>query len=176
VYTSYHHWALSCQMNPVNIFPPYFSKIHSNIIFPSMPRSSKWSLPFRLSDKILYAFLISPKCATCPTHLTLLFLNIQTVFGEVHKLWSWLCSLPQPPDTSSLLGSNILNTLFSDRWWMFAVIKYFVSQINFKSKPTITRVTELTYAEAFSLKMTKLNKYKNSLHFIKFKTFWSSGN
>jgi hypothetical protein len=32
--------------NLVHTFPPYFSKIHSNIIFPSMPMSSEWSLPF----------------------------------------------------------------------------------------------------------------------------------
>jgi hypothetical protein len=29
------------QMHPVNAFPPYFPNIHSNIIFPSTPRSSK---------------------------------------------------------------------------------------------------------------------------------------
>jgi len=27
--------------------PPYFCKVHSNIIFPSTPRSSKWAYPFR---------------------------------------------------------------------------------------------------------------------------------
>jgi hypothetical protein len=31
--------------------PPYFPKIHSNIIFPSKPTSSEWSLPFRFSDQ-----------------------------------------------------------------------------------------------------------------------------
>jgi len=31
--------------------PPYFFKIHSNIIPPSTPRSCGWSLPFRLSDQ-----------------------------------------------------------------------------------------------------------------------------
>jgi len=36
------------QMNPVDNFSPYFAKIHSNIIFPSVPRSSEWTLPFRL--------------------------------------------------------------------------------------------------------------------------------
>jgi len=37
------------QMHPIRTFPPYFPKIHSNI-FPSTPRSSSWSLPFRFSD------------------------------------------------------------------------------------------------------------------------------
>jgi hypothetical protein len=40
-------------MNPVHTIPPCFPKIHSNIIFPSMPRSSVWSLPFRFSAEIL---------------------------------------------------------------------------------------------------------------------------
>jgi hypothetical protein len=35
------------QMHPVHTFPPFFPKIPSNIILPSTPRSSKWSLPFR---------------------------------------------------------------------------------------------------------------------------------
>jgi hypothetical protein len=32
------------QMNPVYTFSPFFPKIHYNIIFPSMTRSSKWSI------------------------------------------------------------------------------------------------------------------------------------
>jgi hypothetical protein len=35
------------QMNPVHTFPPYFSKIHSNIILPPTARSSEWSISFR---------------------------------------------------------------------------------------------------------------------------------
>jgi hypothetical protein len=38
-------------MHPVHTLPTYFYMIHSNIIFPSMPRNSKWSLPFMLSNK-----------------------------------------------------------------------------------------------------------------------------
>jgi len=74
------------QMNPVHTFPPYFPKIiiiiiiiiiflqglgqrpvpvqiHSNIIIPSMSRSSKWSLPFRLSNQsIVLIFNLSHAC------------------------------------------------------------------------------------------------------------------
>jgi len=39
------------QMQPVHIFPPYFPKIHSNIILPSMTRSSEWPLHFRFADQ-----------------------------------------------------------------------------------------------------------------------------
>jgi hypothetical protein len=39
-------------MHPVHIFSPYFPKIHYNIIFPSTPTSSEWSLPFRFCNQI----------------------------------------------------------------------------------------------------------------------------
>jgi len=39
------------QMNPIHTFPPYFPKIHSNIILPSTSVSFAWSFPFRLSDQ-----------------------------------------------------------------------------------------------------------------------------
>jgi hypothetical protein len=50
--------------NPVPILTPYCSKICFNIILPSTPRYSKWSLLFRFPDKNLYTFLISPMSAT----------------------------------------------------------------------------------------------------------------
>jgi len=74
------------QPNPFHTFPPCFPKIHSSI--PSL----HVGLPSHLSSsgfltKILYAFLISPMCATCClTHLILINLIILTVFGEVCKL------------------------------------------------------------------------------------------
>jgi hypothetical protein len=37
---------LLSQLNPVHNSSPYFPEIHSNIIFPPTPSSSKWSLPF----------------------------------------------------------------------------------------------------------------------------------
>jgi hypothetical protein len=38
-------------MHPVNTFPPYFRKIHSNIILPTMSRSSEWYILFRFSNQ-----------------------------------------------------------------------------------------------------------------------------
>jgi hypothetical protein len=57
------------QMHPIHTLPPSFPKIHSNIIFPSTPRYSKWTLSLKISDQILYAFLISPTRGICPAHL-----------------------------------------------------------------------------------------------------------
>jgi len=39
------------QMNPVHNLPPYFPKIHSNIILTSTSRSSEWSFPFGFSHR-----------------------------------------------------------------------------------------------------------------------------
>jgi hypothetical protein len=71
-------------MHPFHILPSYFLKIHSNIIFTFTPRSYEWYFPFRFSTKILYAFLISPMHATCPTHLVLLDWITLIIFGKVH--------------------------------------------------------------------------------------------
>ena len=50
-----------------------FLKIHFNIILPSMPRCSKWSLfPSYLPAKTLFAPCMSTTHATCPAHPILL--------------------------------------------------------------------------------------------------------
>jgi hypothetical protein len=53
VFTTARLWSLSwatwIQSTPS---PLYFPKIYSNIILPSTPRSSEWSLPFRFSDRV----------------------------------------------------------------------------------------------------------------------------
>jgi hypothetical protein len=66
-------------MNPVHKFLPYASKIHSNIIFKSIPRSYELSLPSGL-----YAFLIPSMRATCLAQIVLLDLItlILSVFRE----------------------------------------------------------------------------------------------
>jgi hypothetical protein len=57
-------------MHPVCNFPPYIPKIHSNIIFPSMPRSSQWSLPFRPSNQntVCTSHLSHACYKACPSH------------------------------------------------------------------------------------------------------------
>jgi len=63
--------------------------------------------------KFLHAFLMSRMRATCPSHLIFLDLITLIIYGGAHKLWSSsLCSLLQPPTTSSLLC--LLVALFSD--------------------------------------------------------------
>jgi hypothetical protein len=46
------------QMHAVHTFPPYFPKIHSNIVLHFMLRSSKRSPTFGFLTKILYAIFI----------------------------------------------------------------------------------------------------------------------
>jgi hypothetical protein len=78
------------QVHPVHNFPPYFPKIHSNIVFLSTATSSEWSLPFRFSGD---------NCV-CTCHLPM-----RATFPPIS---SSSCSLLQPLATSSLLGPNIL--------------------------------------------------------------------
>jgi hypothetical protein len=58
------------QMHPVHTFPPYFPKIQSNIILPSTPRPSEWSLLFRLTNKnCVWISLLSHVCyMPLPSH------------------------------------------------------------------------------------------------------------
>jgi hypothetical protein len=56
------------QMHPIHTFPPYIPKIHSNIILPSVPRSSEWPSPSGFPTKIIYILLIFPMWATWPAH------------------------------------------------------------------------------------------------------------
>jgi len=104
------------QMNPVHIFPPYFSKIYSNIILPSTPVSSELSLPFRFSNKNIVCSYVSHACyMSRPSYFPW--------FDQTNNICcSSLCSLVQPLATFFLLGPNFIlgaRLLCESAWTLF---------------------------------------------------------
>jgi len=85
VFITARHWSLS--------YSPLFSKIHSNVIFPSTPSSYEWSLAFTFSNQNIVCILVTPVRATCHSHL-ILDLIILIIFCGAYNLWSSLSSLP----------------------------------------------------------------------------------
>jgi hypothetical protein len=93
-------------MKLVHNLPHYFPKIRFNIILPSMPRSSEWSVFLQASQPMRATYLTHPPLFDHPN---------SRLFNEEYKLWCYsLCNCLQPPVTSYLVGPNILlSTLFS---------------------------------------------------------------
>jgi hypothetical protein len=74
------------QLNPIHNFPPYFFKVHYNIILPSAPGSSKWFLHSNFPTSVLWA-LISLMPVTCPPPPTkfLNFTNLINIWWRVQN-------------------------------------------------------------------------------------------
>lgn len=111
VYTT-HHWTLSHYSSPHTL------KIHFNVIHRSMCLTR--SFPFRIAYKILFAFLISPKCAEYPAHLTFPDLITLMLFGNQRKFWSFLlCNFSHPFVTSDV-PNVLLSIILSNSTILFS--------------------------------------------------------
>ena len=94
--------------------PSHFLKIHLNIILPSMPGSSRWSLSLRFPHQNPVYTSPLPHMCYMLRHLILLNLITQKIFGEEYRslsssLCSFLHSLLDPNILLSILFSNTLS-------------------------------------------------------------------
>ena len=103
------------QIIPVHNPTSYFLNTHFNIILPSKPASSKWSLSLRFPHQNLVYTSPLPTRARFTAHLIFLDLITRIIFGEEDRsLSSSLCSFLHSSVISSLLGPNtLLCTLLS---------------------------------------------------------------
>ena len=103
------------QPNPVHIPTSHILTIHPNIILPSTPGSSKWSLSLKFHPKkSAYASPLPHTCYMPRPPRSCRFDYPKNIWWAVQIISSLLCSFHRSPVTSSLLRPNILlSTPFS---------------------------------------------------------------
>ena len=95
--------------NPAHASPSHFFKIHFNITPHLLLVLPSGLFPSGFPIKTFYAPLLSPRRATCPAHLILLYFIARIKFGEKYiSQSSSSYSLLQSFVTSSISGQNIL--------------------------------------------------------------------
>ena len=100
-FTRARHLSIFSARSIQSMPPSHFLKIQFNIILPSTPGSSKWSLFLRFPPKTLHAPLLSHTCYMLrPSHSSRF--DYPEIFGEAYRsLSSSLCSFLHSPVTSS---------------------------------------------------------------------------
>jgi len=124
------------QLGPVRAPTSHFLKIHCNNILPSTSGFSKSPFSLRFPHKISVHASTDPIRPTCPAHLILHDLMARTILSETYRSLNFsLCSFLHAPVTSSRLGPNILNSLFSDTLSLRSSLNV-SDQVSHPHKPT----------------------------------------
>jgi hypothetical protein len=88
-------------MNRVHILPPYFLRIHFNIIFPSVPRSSEWFISFGLFRKFVVSLHLHSSYYMVLPSRSSYFMTLIKYDEGCKLLCASLCGVLYPPVTSS---------------------------------------------------------------------------
>jgi len=117
IHTSLPPVHILSHINTVHAPPSHFLEINFNIILPSVPGSYKWSPSLRFPHQNTVCTIPLPSYKLhAPTHLILLDLITQIIFGEEFRSFSSsFFGLFHSPVTSYRWGQNILlGTLLSN--------------------------------------------------------------
>jgi len=96
------------QMHPVHKFPPSYPKIHSNLIFPLMARSSECTFPYKFSNRNIVCISHLSHACYMPRPFHPLLDRPNDIQWSVRVIKLLIMPFFQPPSTSYLWGPNIL--------------------------------------------------------------------